>query len=62
MASLDHAMWSHEPFRADDWLLFVTSSPISGGGHGFATGQFYTPDGTLISSAGQEVLMREPLT
>ncbi len=62
VASLDHAMWFHEPFRADDWLLFVTSSPISGGGHGFATGQFFTADGTLISSASQEVLMREPLT
>ena len=61
IASLDHAMWFHEPFRADDWLLFVTASPVSGGGHGFATGQFFKPDGTLVSSAAQEVLMREPL-
>lgn len=60
IASLDHAMWFHEQFRADDWLLFVTESPISGAGHGFATGQFYRPDGTLVSSAAQEVLMREP--
>lgn len=60
IASLDHAMWFHEQFRADDWLLFVTASPISGAGHGFATGQFYRPDGTLVSSAAQEVLMREP--
>lgn len=61
IASLDHAMWFHAPFRADEWLLFVTVSPVSGGGHGFATGQFYQPDGTLVSSAAQEVLMREPL-
>ncbi len=60
IASLDHAMWFHAPFRADEWLLFATSSPVSGGGHGFATGQFYRPDGTLVSSAAQEVLMREP--
>lgn len=60
IASLDHAMWFHAPFRADDWLLFVTSSPVAAGGHGFATGQFYRPDGTLVSSAAQEVLMREP--
>jgi acyl-CoA thioesterase-2 len=60
IASLDHAMWFHAPFRADEWLLFVTSSPVSGGGHGFATGQFYAPDGTLVSSAAQEVLVRDP--
>ncbi len=60
IASLDHAMWFHAEFRADDWLLFVTTSPVSGEGHGFATGQFYRPDGTLVSSAAQEVLMREP--
>ena len=62
IASLDHAMWFHAPFRADEWLLFATSSPVSGGGHGFATGQFYRPDGALVSSAAQEVLMREPPT
>jgi len=60
IASLDHAMWFHAPFRADEWLLFATSSPVSGGGHGFATGQFYRADATLVSSAAQEVLMREP--
>lgn len=61
VASIDHAMWFHNPFRADDWLLFATTSPISGAGHGFATGQFYTAQGTLVASAAQEVLMREPL-
>lgn len=59
VASIDHAMWFHNDFRADDWLLFATSSPISGAGHGFATGEFYTQDGTLVASAAQEVLMRE---
>jgi acyl-CoA thioesterase-2 len=62
IASLDHAMWFHESFRADDWLLFVTTSPVSGAGHGFATGQFYRADGSLVSSAAQEVLMRESQT
>jgi acyl-CoA thioesterase-2 len=60
VASLDHAMWFHAPFRADEWLLFATTSPVSGSGHGFAAGQFYRADGTLVSSAAQEVLMREP--
>lgn len=59
IASLDHAMWFHAPFRADEWLLFITSSPVAGGGRGFATGQFYRPDGTLVSSAAQEILMRD---
>lgn len=62
VASLDHAMWFHAPFRADQWLLFVTVSPISGAGHGFATGQFYLPEGDLVCSSAQEVLMREQVT
>lgn len=62
IASIDHALWFHNEFRADDWLLFATTSPISGAGHGFATGQFYTATGTLIASAAQEVLLREPRT
>ncbi len=60
LASIDHAMWFHNPFRADDWLLFATRSPIAGSGHGFASGQFFDSDGRLIASAAQEVLMREP--
>lgn len=62
IASLDHAMWFHRPFRADEWLLFVTDSPTSGDGHGFARGKFYRPDGTLVASAAQEVLVRDPAT
>ncbi len=60
LASIDHAMWFHNGFRADDWLLFATRSPIAGFGQGFATGQFFDPRGTLVASAAQEVLMREP--
>lgn len=60
VASIDHAMWFHNTFRADDWLLFATRSPIAGSGHGFATGEFYDTSGRLIASAAQEVLMRAP--
>lgn len=60
IASIDHAMWFHNDFRADQWLLFATSSPIAGGGTGFATGQFYTAQGKLVASVAQEVLMRSP--
>jgi len=57
-ASLDHAMWFHEPFRADEWLLYYQDSPYSGGARGFNRGSFYTRDGRLIASATQEGLMR----
>ena len=57
-ASLDHAMWFHEPFRADQWLLYYQDSPYSGGARGFNRGSFYTQDGRLIASATQEGLMR----
>ena len=57
-ASLDHAMWFHEPFRADQWLLYYQDSPYSGGARGFNRGSFYTQDGSLIASATQEGLMR----
>jgi acyl-CoA thioesterase-2 len=60
LASIDHAMWFHNAFRADDWLLFATRSPIAGFGQGFATGQFFDARGVLVASAAQEVLMRQP--
>ena len=59
LASIDHAMWFHNRFRADEWLLFATRSPIAGSGHGFASGQFFDAGGRLIATAAQEVLMRE---
>lgn len=57
-ASLDHAMWFHRPFRADQWLSFVQESPVSAGGRGFSRGEFFTEAGELVASAAQEGLMR----
>jgi len=60
MASLDHAMWFHRQFRADDWLLYVSSSSSASGGRGLATGQFFTRDGRLVASVTQEGMIRLP--
>jgi len=57
-ASLDHAMWFHRPFRADEWLLFVQESPVSAGARGFGRGAFYTQQGVLVASCAQESLIR----
>ena len=57
-ASLDHAVWLHEPFRADDWLLYVCDSPWSGHGRGFNRGRVYARDGRLVASTTQEGLIR----
>ncbi|WP_327065818.1 acyl-CoA thioesterase II [Kitasatospora sp. NBC_01250] len=59
LASLDHAMWFHRPFRADDWLLFAQRSPSVSDGRGLALGEFYSRDGQLVASAVQETLVRE---
>jgi acyl-CoA thioesterase II len=58
MASLDHAMWFHRPFRADEWLLYTCYSPFAGGGRGLATGRFTQADGTLVATTVQEGLVR----
>jgi acyl-CoA thioesterase II len=58
LASLDHAVWFHRPFRADEWLLYVQESPSAGGGRGLASGRFYTRDGVLVASVVQEGLIR----
>jgi len=58
-ASLDHALWLHEPFRFDDWLLYTTDSPWSGHARGFNRGRIYTRDGRLVASAAQEGLIRQ---
>jgi acyl-CoA thioesterase II len=58
LASLDHAVWFHRPFRADDWLLYVQESPNAGGGRGLATGRLFTAEGTLVASVVQEGLIR----
>lgn len=59
-ASLDHAMWFHRPFRADEWLLYDTDSPTSQGGRGLAHGRIFTADGKLAVTVMQEGLMRVP--
>ena len=60
MASLDHAMWFHRPFRADEWLLYTCYSPFAGGGRGLGTGRFTQADGTLVATTVQEGLVRVP--
>jgi len=58
-ASLDHAIWLHESFRADEWLLYTCDSPWSGHARGFNRGQIFTRDGRLVASTAQEGLMRQ---
>ncbi|WP_137702691.1 acyl-CoA thioesterase [Marimonas lutisalis] len=57
-ASLDHALWIHGPFRADDWLLYTMDSPWSGGARGFNRGRIFTRDGRLVADVAQEGLIR----
>jgi acyl-CoA thioesterase-2 len=59
LASLDHALWLHRPFRADAWLLYAQDSPSSHGARGFCRGRVFTRDGTLVASVAQEGLMRQ---
>ncbi len=62
-ASLDHAVWFHGDFRADEWLLYVTDSPWSGLARGFGRGQIFTRDGRLVASVAQEGMLRQvPVT
>jgi acyl-CoA thioesterase-2 len=58
MASLDHAMWFHRPFRADEWFLYDQESPIATGGRGLARGRIYDLEGRLLVSVVQEGLFR----
>jgi acyl-CoA thioesterase II len=58
MASIDHAMWFHRPFRVDDWLLYAMDSPSASGARGFARGSVYSRDGRLVASTVQEGLIR----
>jgi acyl-CoA thioesterase-2 len=57
-ASLDHAMWFHQPTDFHDWHLFVQDSPSASGGRGFNRGQIYARDGRLVAEAAQEALIR----
>ncbi len=58
VASLDHALWFHRPFRFDDWLLYSQDSPTAFGGRGFNRGAIYTREGVHIASVAQEGLIR----
>jgi len=58
LASLDHAMWFHRPFRIDEWLLYALESPTATTARGLACGRFFSADGTLVASTMQEGLIR----
>ena len=58
LASLDHAMWFHGPFRADEWLLYDQHTPAATSARGLATGRVFTRDGRLVVSVVQEGLIR----
>ncbi len=58
-ASLDHAVWFHRPARADEWLLYATDSPWSGGGRGFNRGRIFNREGQLVASVAQEGVIRK---
>ena len=57
-ASLDHALWFHQPFEANRWLLYDQDSPVALAARGFLRGCFYTQDGRLAASVAQEALLR----
>ncbi|CAN5196183.1 acyl-CoA thioesterase II [soil metagenome] len=58
VASLDHALWFHRPFRVDDWLLYAMDSPSAHGARGFTRGSIFSREGALVASVAQEGLMR----
>ncbi|KAK9762515.1 acyl-CoA thioesterase [Basidiobolus ranarum] len=58
LVSLDHTIWFHAPFRADEWLLYEMECPQTGGGRGLVFGRVYTADGKLVMSIAQEGLIR----
>ncbi|CAN5530930.1 acyl-CoA thioesterase II [soil metagenome] len=58
LASLDHSVWMHRPFRADEWLLYSTDSPVTYGARGFVRGTIHAQSGELVASVAQEGLMR----
>jgi acyl-CoA thioesterase II len=57
-ASLDHALWLHRPFRADEWLLYAQDTPNLAGARGFSRGLIFARDGTLVASVAQEGMVR----
>jgi acyl-CoA thioesterase-2 len=59
VASLDHSMWFHRPYKLDDWFLYTQDSPTSSGARGLTRGSIYASDGTLVASTAQEGLIRQ---
>lgn len=59
-ASLDHAMWWHRPVKVDEWLLYISHSPTAQGARGLGLGHFFSRDGELVASTGQEGMIRVP--
>jgi acyl-CoA thioesterase-2 len=59
LASLDHALWFHRPFRADEWLLYAQDSPSTEDARGLCRGNIFTRDGVLVASVAQEGLIRQ---
>ena len=59
VASVDHAVWFHAPFRADEWLLHVMESPRASGARGLVNGRIYSRDGKLVASTAQQGLIRK---
>jgi acyl-CoA thioesterase-2 len=58
VASLDHAMWFHRPFRMDHWLLYVIESPSASQARGMSIGRIFTREGRLVATVAQEGLIR----
>jgi acyl-CoA thioesterase-2 len=59
IATIDHAMWFHRPFRFDDWLLYSTESPSASSGRGLVRGQIFNRQGQLVASTIQEGVIRQ---
>ena len=59
VATLDHAIWFHRRFRADEWLLYAMEAPVAAGSRGFTRGHVFTREGQLVASVTQEGLMRK---
>ena len=58
VASLDHAVWFHRPFRADEWWLYDQVSPSASNGRALVLARVFTQDGQLVASVAQEAVMR----
>jgi acyl-CoA thioesterase-2 len=58
LASIDHCVWFHEPFKFDEWILYEMESPISGYGRGYTAGRLFTEKGKLVLSCCQEGVVR----